>query len=112
MTADSRLCDGPVTVYRRLKDGTVERTVHPRAFLDFDKVRSVGKTGSEDAMSFLLVVPGEADLMPGDKVLDGIGPEEVDWATLVPAAVPGLCVIRHVDPKRVGGRVCHVEAGG
>lgn len=110
---DYSLCDQTVTAYRRGKDG-VSRTVHPRAFLDFKKVRSVEKTGSDGAMSFLLVVPGDADIRDGDKVLMGEGPEigPADWASFIPAKVRCLCVVRWADLKHWDGEVCHVEAGG
>lgn len=110
---DYSLCDRAVTVYRRTPDG-VERTVHPRAFLDEKKVRSVDKTGSADAMSFLLVIPGDADVCEGDKVVAGEGPEVSlsSWASFIPAKVRGLCVVRYVDRKHWRGQVCHIEAGG
>ena len=111
---DYSLCDQTVTSYRRERDGSVARTVHPRAFLDFKKVRNVEKTGSADAASFLLVVPGSADIREGDKVLMGDGPEigPSDWASFIPSKVRGLCVVRWTDPKHWRGEVCHVEAGG
>lgn len=109
---DYSLCDQTVTVYRREKDGSVTRTVHPRAFLDIKKVRNVEKTGSGDAMSFLLVVPGDADIREGDKVIHGEGPEEVEWASLIPSKVRGLCVVRWVDPKFWEDGIAHIEAGG
>ena len=109
---DYSLCDQTVTSYRRERDGSVARTVHPRAFLDIKKVRNVEKTGSADAMSFLLVIPGDADICEGDKVINGEGPEEVEWASLIPSKVRGLCVVRWVDPKFWEGGIAHIEAGG
>lgn len=109
---DYSLCDQAVTVYRRKKDGSVARAVHPRAFLDIKKVRNVERTGSSDAMSFLLVVPGDADIREGDRVLRGEGPEEVEWASLIPSKVRGLCVVRWADPKYREGGISHIEAGG
>ena len=109
---DYSLCDQTVTSYRRERDGSVTRTVHPRAFLDIKKVRNVEKTGSGDAMSFLLVITGDADIREGDKVIHGEGPEEVEWASLIPAKVRGLCVVRWLDPKHWEGGIAHIEAGG
>ena len=109
---DYRLCGQTVTLYRMEPGGSVSRTVHDRAFLDFRKARNVEKTGSSDAMSFLLVIPGDADVREGDKVLNGEGPEEVEWSSFIPAKVRGLCVVRYVDPKYWGGEVAHIEAGG
>ncbi|MCI8469359.1 MAG: hypothetical protein HFJ75_07755 [Eggerthellaceae bacterium] len=108
------LCDDTVTVYRREADGTVSRVVHPRAFLDYTQVRTVGKTGSTDASTFLLVIPGDADVRKGDKVLLGEGPEidgAAGWNSLIPAKVDGLVVVGSVDKKRWGGKVAHTEAG-
>ncbi len=108
------LCDLPVTVYRREQDGEVTHTVYPKAFLDSKKVQSVDKTGSADAMSFLLVIPGDADIQPGDKVIAGEG-DAIDtqaWASFIPSKVPGLVVVRWVDKKRFAGHICHTEAGG
>ena len=109
---DYSLCGQTVTVYRRERDGGFARTVHPRAFLDLKKVRNVEKTGSGDAMSFLLVIPGDADVRGGDKVHMGEGPEEVEWASFIPAKVRGRCVVRWVDPKHWEGEIAHIEAGG
>lgn len=109
---DYRLCDQTVTVYRRNGRDDIARTVFDRAFLDIKKVRNVEKTGSDGAMSFLLVVPGDADIREGDKVIHGEGPEEVEWASLIPSKVRGLCVVRWVDPKFWEDGIAHIEAGG
>lgn len=109
------LCTQTVTVYQ--KDGdTYKRTVYDRAFLDFRKTETTSKTGSREANSFLLVIPG--DIVPvavGDKVILGEGPEcstREQWAKLIPATTPGLVVVQYVDPKYWNGHVVHTEAGG
>lgn len=107
-------CTQTVTVYHR-EAGEIYRTIYYRAFLDFKKVKSVDKTGSKDAMSFLLVVVGDADIYAGDKVILGEGPEvssDKEWTSFIPANNPGLCVVSYVDKKRLGTEVLHVEAGG
>ena len=109
------LCDQTVTVYHF--DGIeVRRTIHYRAFLDFRKVENVNKTGSRDASSFLLVIPGlDSSIAVGDKVMRGLGPEvegASGWRDLIPAKVPGLAVVAYVDPKFSGGKQTHVEVGG
>lgn len=109
------LCDQTVTVYHRSGKDAVERTVYPRAFLDFQKVHNVNRTGSGESNGFLLVIPGDVPLYVGDKVLAGEGPECADdagWRELVPTKVDGLVVIKSVDPKWYRGKVVHVEAGG
>ena len=113
---DYSLCNQTVTVY--LWDGaaTYTRTVIHGAFLDFKKTENVDKTGSSEVNSFLLVIPGQTvPVAVGDKVLLGEGPEvnsREGWAALIPVKVPGLVVVRYVDPKYWNGAVVHTEAGG
>lgn len=111
------LCNQTVTVYRASLDGefSCTKTVYYNAFLDFKKVVSVNKTGSKEANSFLLVIRGNADLKPKDKVLLGVGediPSREEWARFIPSNRAGLVVIETVDPKYYNGEVCHVEAAG
>lgn len=109
-----RLCNQTVTVYHKSADG-ISRTVC-KAFFDFRKTQNVDKTGSNDANSFLLVVPGERQtVFPGDKVILGEGAEiatDKDWAAFIPAKVPGLVVVSYADPKYWNGKIVHTEAGG
>lgn len=112
---DYRLCNQTVTVYH--KDGEVyTRTVYRNAFLDFRKNQTVDKTGSKEANSFLLVIPGDVQaVFVGDKVILGEGPEIATreaWAAFIPAKVPGLAVVSYVDPKYWNGKMVHTEAGG
>ena len=112
---DYRLCNQTVTVYHKDGDKYI-RTVHERAFLDYKKTQTVDRTGSKEANSFLLVIPGSAQsVFVGDKVYDGIGPEIADreaWAKFIPANVPGLVVVSYADPKKWNGNIVHTEAGG
>lgn len=112
---DYRLCNQTVTVYH--KDGdTITRTVHSRAFLEFRKTQTTDKTGSKEANSFLLVIPGDTQaVFVGDKALLGEGPEITtakEWTAFVPVKVPGLVVVDYVDPKYWNGTIVHTEAGG
>lgn len=112
---DYRMCKQTVTVYH--KDGdTVTRKVYNRAFLDFKKTQTVDKTGSKEANSFLLVIPGDSQMVfVGDKVMMGEGPEistAAEWAKLIPSLTPRLVVVSYVDPKYWGTQFVHVEAGG
>lgn len=112
---DYRMCNQTVTIYH--KDGdTYTRTVYERAFLDFRKTMTVDKTGSTEANSFLLVVPGDTQaVFTGDKVMMGIGPEIAtrdDWAAFIPSKFPGLVVVSYADPKYWNGKIVHTEAGG
>lgn len=112
---DYRMCNQTVTVYH--KDGdTYTRTVYDRAYLDFRKNHTVDKTGSKESNSFLLVIPGESQMVfVGDKVILGEGPEvstREEWAAFIPTKVPGLVVVSYVDPKYWGTQMVHMEAGG
>lgn len=110
-----KLCNQTVTVYHKDGDKYI-RAVHDRAFLDHKKTQTVDKTGSKEANSFLLVIPGDAQtVFVGDKVYDGIGPEIADreaWAAFVPSKVPGLVVVSYADAKKWNGKIVHTEAGG
>lgn len=112
---DYRLCNQTVTVYHQDGERYI-RTVHEKAFLDFRKTVTVDKTGSKDANSFLLIIPGSTQaVFVEDKVLLGIGPEIADrtaWAAFRPGAVAGLVVVKYVDPKYWNGQLVHTEAGG
>ena len=113
---DYRLCNQTVTVYHWDGKNAYTRKVFENAFLDFKKVQNVDKTGSAEVNSFLLVIPGdEVPVAVGDKVILGEGPEintREDWAGFIPAKVPGLVVVKYVDPKYWHGTVVHTEAGG
>lgn len=112
---DYRMCNQAVTVYHKYGD-TLTRTVYDRSFMDFKKTQSVDKTGSKETNSFLLVIPGdEQAVFVGDKVMLGIGPEigtREEWASFIPAKVPGLVVVSYADPKYWNGKIVHTEAGG
>lgn len=113
---DYRLCDQTVTVYHKNGKDDYTRTVYDRAFLDDKKTQSVDKTGSREANSFLLVIPGAAQaVFVGDKVLHGVGPEistDEQWREFIPAKVPGLVVVSYADEKRWKDKIVHTEAGG
>lgn len=114
---DYSLCDQTVTVYHWDGGKTYTRKViEEGAFLDFKKVQNVDKTGSKEANTFLLVIPGPVvHVSAGDKVMAGVGPEiatREEWATLIPAKVDGLVVVEWVDPKYWRGSIVHTEAGG
>lgn len=112
---DYSLCNQTITVYHKEGDA-ITRTVHPGAFLDFRKTQTTDKTGSREANSFLLVIPGDTQtVFVGDKVLLGQGPvitTAKEWAALVPVKVPGLVVVDYVDVKYWRGKIVHTEAGG
>lgn len=114
---DYRLCNQTITIYHW--DGGTEYTrkvINKGAFLDFKKIENIDKTGSKEVNSFLLVIPGATvPVAVGDKVMHGEGPDistREAWSGFVPAKVPGLVVVKYVDPKYWHGTVTHTEAGG
>lgn len=113
---DYSKCNQTVTVYHWDGKDAYTRTVLANAFLDFRKTRNVEKTGSSEANTFLLVIPCAVQgVFVGDKALLGEGPEVATreaWAALIPAKVPGLVVVKYVDPKYWEGKLVHLEAGG
>ena len=112
---DYSLCNQTVTVYHKEAD-TITRTVHRQAFLDFRKTLTTDKTGSREANSFLLVIPGAVQaVFVGDKVMLGEGPQITtakEWTAFAPVKVPGLVVVNYVDVKYWRGKIVHTEAGG
>ena len=114
---DYRMCNQTVTVYHKDGDKYI-RTVHKHAFLDHKKTQTVDKTGSKEVNSFLLVIPcTDGKTIPveaGDKVYHGVGPElgEGEWSRFIPAKVPGLVVVKTVDPKYWQDQLVHTEAAG
>lgn len=114
---DYRLCNQTVTIYHRDGGaGYTRKVIEKGAFLDFKKTQNVDKTGSTETNSFLLVIPcSECPVAVGDKVFHGEGPEVAtldEWKTFIPSKVPGLVVVKYVDPKYWHDTLVHVEAGG
>ena len=114
---DYRLCSQTVTIYHwDGKETYTRRVIEKGAFLDWRKNHNVEKTGSTEASAFLLVIPcSEILVAVNDKVYDGEGPKVTTreaWAEFIPAKVPGLVVVKYVDPKYWKDRLVHVEAGG
>ena len=111
-----RLCNQTVTIYHWDGKDNYTQKVFRNAFLDFRKTQNVEKTGQTEVNTFLLVIPGESvPVAVGDKVVLGEGPEITDraaWAAFIPSKVPGLIVVKYVDPKYWRGSVVHTEAGG
>ena len=108
---DYSLCNQTVTLYRRV--GTsVQRWEEANCFYQWQQSQQQGVSGVRRDTSFLLVLPGlRREILPGDRVFNGVGPLEVDWAAFVPAAVSGLSEVGYVQPFFWEGKLCHVEAG-
>ena len=101
------LLDQTVTVYRA--DGT--RQVIENCQLLVKKSLKTDHWGTENRDKFTLIVRGQRDLRPGDRLLEGVGPETVDFQNFLPER--GLCHrIDFVQPFFWNGKVSHMEAGG
>lgn len=112
---DYRLCNQTVTVYHKECD-SITRTVYENAFLDYKKTQTVDKTGSKEANSFLLVIPGSSQaVFIDDKVYEGVGPEistVEQWRDFIPSKVRGVVVVKYADCKKWDNAIVHSEAGG
>ncbi len=104
------LCDRTVTVYHQ-ENGMVSRRVAENCFYRWEDACREDGQGISFGRKFLLVQPGEMPIYPGDRILDGIGPETVDWEAFIPENVPGLSVAGYATPRYFAGRLCHYEAG-
>ena len=98
------LCDRPVTVYRP-RGGKIHRQ-EATGFYHYKDAWQQDRFRRE----FLLVLPEDIPLQPGDRIYDGIGPETVDWETFLPVAVPGLSQIRTAEAYCRNGSFHHWEA--
>ena len=109
---DYALCRDTVTVYHPTELEII-RTVYPNAFLQIQDKQIESSHGPELERAFLLVIPGKAELCPGDRVCLGEGPtmNMRNWISFVPANVEGLCQIQYVQNYCFMGKPCHTEAG-
>ena len=100
------LCDRTVTVYRN-ENGQVNRRVLTGCFYRYEDVL----TEDRFTRKFLLIRPGAEAFRPGDRIFEGIGPEQVDWERFLPVAVPGLSEAAYATPWHWQGEIAHWEAG-
>ena len=99
---DPALCDREVSVYHR--EGLTRRLLGGVHFVRTQVLKTeLGR--SEAGSEFLLVIPGEDPIAPGDLVVEGQGPETLTRAT--PAAR-----VRTVKKCFLLGKVSHTEARG
>ena len=104
------LCCQQATLYRKTPEGVL-RQVLEGCFLRWQDTLSDGENGPRFQRKFLLIVPGAADIRPGDRVIEGDGAEVADWDSFLPVTVPGLCQVQYAMAHKWQGQVCHVEAG-
>ena len=100
------LCDKTVTVYRKV-DGQVERTVLTGCFYRYEDVLGEARF----TRKCLLIHPGATKFCPGDRIYDGVGPEQVVWESFLPVNVPGLSELAYATPWYWEGEYSHWEAG-
>lgn len=107
---DYSLCNQTVTIYRRRGD-SIQRQIVENASYSFELRQVTDTLGTRQETLFQLIVPGDAQLQPGDRVMVGIGPEQVDWNAFLPVAVAGLAQVQYVAPCFWQGEICHTVAG-
>ena len=107
---DYSLCCQTVTAYG-VREENVKRQVLENCYFAPETGQEAALTGKSRLKKFLLIIPGDFPLSPGDRVYAGIGPEQVDLKTFVPAAVPALFEAGFVKPCFWEGSICHWEAG-
>ena len=100
------LCKQTVTVYRR-EGGSVTRRVVEGCFYHHE----ARTDGERFVRKFLLICPGAVEIRPGDRVLEGVGPEDVVWEEFLPVNVPGLGEAAYAAPWYWDGHIDHWEAG-
>ena len=107
---DYGLCDQTVTVYRKTGE-EILRKVAEHCHLSCKYRTATEHYGKSMEKKFLLIIPGDLPLRPGDRIYAGIGPEVADWHSFVPAAVPMLYEVSVARPCFWEGEIAHWEAG-
>ena len=108
---DYGLCRQQVTVYRMGETG-LQRQVLEGCFYTYEDILTRDAAGQRLERKFLLVAPGsEQRVFPGDRILEGVGPETVAWESFLPACVPGLSIAEYARVYSWQGTPCHTEAG-
>ena len=107
---DYSLCDETVTLYRKTEEG-----IHRRVLDGVRFIRQIAAPtesyGKSKEKKFLLIIPGDFPLQPGDRIYAGIGPKEADWNTFLPVSVPELFEVSFAKPCFWEGKIVHWEAG-
>jgi len=113
LPVDYGMCCQTVTVYRK-KAGEIERTVLTGCFLHWKEETEFLPTGCRQERKFLLIQPGEQQaVFPGDRVLEGVGPEITpdQWPEFLPVRVPNLGEVAYAEGYFWQDAFCHTEAG-
>ena len=107
---DYSLCDETVTHYRRAAKG-ITRQVLENVRLIRQTATPTESYGKSKEKKFLLIIPGDFPLLPGDRIFAGVGPDVTDWENFVPASVDDLYEISFTKPCYWDGELIHWEAG-
>ena len=99
---DYSLCTMTVTVYHR--EGLTRQVLEGVHFEWTGEGRVSGGEHTAGA-GFLLVVPYECVIAPGDRVVRGIGPQMDSWADTT-----GMPTVGSVKHRYFMNRFCHMEA--
>ena len=106
---DYSLCRQTVTLYG-MREGQLHRQVVRSCYFAPAHIQRTELTGKSRLKKFLLIIPGNGDVQPGDRIYDGIGPETVDWGSFLPDLSPQVYEIGSVKPCLCDGEVCHIRA--
>ena len=99
------LCNQTVTLYR--KEGEeIHRYLYRECYLEKKAVLVRDNFGTFLKWEFLLIVPGDRQVMAGDRVVEGEGKNKVVWEELGNAPT-----VTYAKPYFLDGRICHWEAG-
>lgn len=107
---DLSLCNQVVTLYRRRGDLITREVVEHASFI-YGVQQVKDHLGTRRETVFQLIIPGNGDLQPGDRVYGGIGPETVDWNTFLPVTVSGLAEVEYAKVYHLSDWHCHTLAG-
>ena len=102
---DYPLCNQIVTLYRR-EGEDVHRYEYPDCHLQRKAVLVRDDFGTYLKWEFLLIVPGDRQVMVGDRVVDGRGKNYRKWEE-----VDNGMVVAYAKPYILDGRIVHWEAG-
>ena len=106
------MCCQTVTIYRK-EGAAVTRRVVRDCYYRYADTLTEAEQGVRFVRKFLLIQPGQERICPGDRVLEGEGPQVTAdrWETFVPVNVPGLSQAAYAAPWHWEGQICHWEAG-
>lgn len=103
---DYSLCDRTVTRYRRVGN-EIARQVLDNCFYRYEDCVADNRFQRK----FVLIHPGTEPICPGDRILEGIGPDSVNWEEFLPVQVPTLSQVAYAAPCCWEGQITHWEAG-